>query len=86
MQRQGLSIGVKFDYLELLDATARITRADKAGATPMDVPPIIERLNRELNYWKLLIKDFGRVFSLVAGLCGLPKPKCQETQGCPRLR
>ena len=57
----------KFAYLELLDATARITRADKAGATPMDVPPIFERLNLELNYWKLLVKDFGRVCSLVAG-------------------
>jgi len=27
------------DYLELLDETARITRADKAGATAMDLPP-----------------------------------------------
>ena len=55
------------DYLELLDATARITRADRAGATAMDVPPIFERLNLELGYWKLLVKDFGRVFSQVAG-------------------
>ena len=33
----------------------------------MDVPPIFERLNLELGYWKLLVKDFGRVFSQVAG-------------------
>ena len=33
------------DYLELLDETARITRADKAGATAMDLPPIFERIS-----------------------------------------
>ena len=55
------------DYLELLDATARITRADKAGATAMDLPPIFERLKLDVMNWKLLVNDFGRVFSLVAG-------------------
>ena len=55
------------DYLELLDETARITRADKAGATAMDLPPIFERLKLDVGYWKLLVKDFGRLFSLVAG-------------------
>ena len=55
------------DYLELLDATARIMRADKAGATSMDLPPIFERLKLDVMNWKLLVKDFGRVFSLVAG-------------------
>ena len=55
------------DYIELLDATARIMRADKAGATSMDLPPIFERLKLDVMNWKLLVKDFGRVFSLVAG-------------------
>jgi len=55
------------DYLELLDETARITRADKAAATVMDLPPISERLKLDVGYWKLLVKDFGRLFSLVAG-------------------
>ena len=36
------------DYLELLDATARIMRADKTGATAMDLPPIFERLSLDL--------------------------------------
>jgi len=56
------------DYLELLDETARITRADKAGATAMDLPPIFERLKLDVGYWKLLVNDFGRLFSLVAGV------------------
>jgi hypothetical protein len=55
------------DYLELLDATARIVRADKSGATPTELAPIFERLNLDVGYWKLLVKDFGRMFSLVAG-------------------
>ena len=55
------------DYLELLDATARIVRADKLGFTPPDVAPIFERLNLDIGYWTLLAKDFGRMFGSVAG-------------------
>jgi len=51
----------------LLDETARITRADKADATAMDLPPIFERLKLDVGYWKLLVNDFGRLFSLVVG-------------------
>lgn len=54
------------DYLELLDASARQVRADKTGYTTADVAPIFERLNLDPDYWKLQIKDFGRVFSNVA--------------------
>ena len=58
------------DYLELLDASARLVRADKSGSTPADVAPIFERLNLDVGYWKSQIRDFGRLFSHVAG-----KPK-----------
>ena len=58
------------DYLELLDASARQVRADKTGYTPADVAPIFERLNLDPDYWKLQIKNFGRLFANVAG-----KPK-----------
>ena len=57
----------KRDYLELLDATARIVRLDKSGATPSDLPPIFERLKLDVGNWKLLVSDFGRLFSSVAG-------------------
>ena len=41
----------------------------------MDVPPIFERLNLELGYWKLLVKDFGRVFGrCFSYLLTLPNP------------
>ena len=58
------------DYLELLDASARQIRADKIGYTPADVAPVFERLKLDPDYWRLQIKDFGRLFSNVAG-----KPK-----------
>ncbi len=55
------------DYLELLDASARMVRPDKAGYTPSDVAPIFERLKLDSDYWRLQINDFGRLFSNVAG-------------------
>ena len=61
-----LSMSIE-DYLELLDASARIVRADKTGHTPAEVAPIFERLKLDPEYWTLQIKDFGRLFSNVAG-------------------
>jgi hypothetical protein len=58
------------DYLELLDASARMVRPDKTGYTPSDVAPVFERLKLAPDYWRLQIQDFGRLFSNVAG-----KPK-----------
>jgi len=39
-----------FDYLDLLEETDCITRADKAGATAMDLPPIFKRLELGVGY------------------------------------
>jgi len=58
------------NYWGLLDASARQVRADKTGYTPSDVAPIFEQLNLDPDYWKLQIKNFGRLFANVAG-----KPK-----------
>ena len=58
------------DYLELLDASARMVRPDKTGYTPGDVAPIFERLKLDPDNWRLQIQDFGRLFANVAG-----KPK-----------
>ena len=46
---------------------ARIVRRDKLGSTPLDMPPIFDRLKLDIGNWKLLISDFGRLFSAVAG-------------------
>ena len=55
------------DYLELLDATARLVRADKSGATPKEIAPIFERLQLDVDDWKSCVKDFSRMFGSVAG-------------------
>ena len=55
------------DYLQLLDLTARMHRSDKSGYTPNGLAPLLERLGIEVADWQLLTKDFGRMFSQVAG-------------------
>jgi hypothetical protein len=42
-------------------------RSDKRGYTPRDLPPLLERLEIDTERWRLLTKDFGRMFSQVAG-------------------
>jgi hypothetical protein len=55
------------DYLQLLDLTARMHRSDKSGYTPNGLAPLLERLGIEVADWQRLTKDFGRLFSQVAG-------------------
>jgi hypothetical protein len=55
------------DYLQLLDLTARMHRSDKQGYTPRDLPPLLSRLGIDVEDWRMLTKDFGRLFSQVAG-------------------
>jgi hypothetical protein len=55
------------DYLSLLDWTARQTRKDKRGATPQHVAPLFDRLEITAEIWCRLVKDFGKLFSVVAG-------------------
>ncbi len=55
------------DYLALLDWTARQPVAGKRGVTPLDTPAIFQRLGLEADVWCELVKDFGTLFSLVAG-------------------
>ena len=54
-------------YLELLDWTARQVVRGKAGATPQHIPKLMDRLGLNEQTWCSLVKDFGRLFSVVAG-------------------
>ena len=56
------------EYLELLDWTARQVAPGKRGATPESAPPIFERLDLKPEVWSELVADFGKLFSIVAGL------------------
>ena len=39
------------DYLELVDWTGRVIRVDKRGSTPLQLPPILQRLRINRNRW-----------------------------------
>jgi hypothetical protein len=55
------------EYLELLDWTGRQLRADKRGAIPSHLSPILERLNVNSEMWMTTIKEFGRAFRRAIG-------------------
>jgi len=55
------------DYLNLLDWTARQVRTGKRGTTPQHLATIFERLGVSSDIWCHLVKDFGKLFSIVAG-------------------
>jgi REP element-mobilizing transposase RayT len=61
-------------YLELLDWTARQVAQGKPGSTPLDAPPIFERLQIKPLAWCELVSKFGVLFSLVAG-----RPQCVDS-------
>jgi hypothetical protein len=49
------------------DVVATWDDTGKCGATPEDIPPILERLKLSPSAWCELVSDFGRLFSTVAG-------------------
>jgi len=55
------------DYLTLLDWTARQQRLDKPGTTPKEFGHLFERLGISTEVWSELVRNFGRLFSVVAG-------------------
>jgi REP element-mobilizing transposase RayT len=63
------------DYIELLDWTARSIAPGKRGSTPIDAPPIFERLGLGISAgtWCELVANFGKLFKIVAG-----KPHCVD--------
>ena len=54
-------------YIELLDWTARQLASGKRGRTPEQAPAILERLRLGADTWCELVRDFGKLFHLVAG-------------------
>lgn len=72
------------EYLELLDWTARWLAPGQHGTTPIDAPPIRQRLGLGLSSgtWLELVATFGKLFKLVAGKphvvdhhCGSKRPE-----------
>ena len=55
------------EYLSLLDWTGRQVRADKHGAIPSDLAPILDRLKIQPDGWLHVVTQFGRLFKHAAG-------------------
>ena len=54
-------------YAMLLDRTGRELRADKRGAIPDHLAPIMERLALNRSNWVETLRGFGRLFKQAAG-------------------
>ena len=54
-------------YLELVDATGRLIKANKRGAIDRAAPPILERLGIQNDQWKILATQFESRFKHIAG-------------------
>ena len=54
-------------YVMLLDWTGRELRADKRGAIPDHLEPIMERLGLNRSNWVETVRGFGRLFKQAAG-------------------
>lgn len=55
----GIAFGAA-DYLELVDMTGRIIRSDKRGLIQAKLPPILERLNLDVDAWLIRTQSFER--------------------------
>jgi hypothetical protein len=54
-------------YLSLLDWTARQQRVAKACRKPKQIRRLFKRLGISASVWNELVRNFGRLFSIVAG-------------------
>jgi hypothetical protein len=65
--RRGLFPVSVDEYLELLDWTGQQVRADKRGAIPEHLAPILKRLTLDVNAWLRMVEGMGNLFWRVVG-------------------
>ncbi|RBP48552.1 transposase [Arenicella xantha] len=74
-------IGIPFqlnDYLELVDWSGRIIRADKRGHINQELPPILSRLSLNADVWKILTTEFESRFQCWVGSEHIVKRVCED--------
>jgi hypothetical protein len=64
---KGIFVMQVMEYISILDWLSRSVVAGKRGSTPVDAPPIFERLKIDSAMWLSMASDFGRSFKLAAG-------------------
>jgi hypothetical protein len=78
--REDMPAGLPFrmtDYLELVDWSGRILRADNKGAIPEDIPEILQRLNMDARHWCYLTKNFEHPFKHLVGAVHHVRSACE---------
>jgi len=78
--RQDMPKGLPFplaDYLELIDWTGRIIVDGKKGAIATNVPPILERLAIDPQYWLYMARHFESRFKGLVGTVYSLKKACK---------
>jgi len=79
--RQHMPDGLPFelkDYLELVDWTGRIIRNDKRGCIPASVPPILKRLDQDIDNWLYLSQNFESKLKGLVGSAFKVKQACEK--------
>ena len=69
-------------YLTLLDWTGRQVRADKRGAIPDDLRPILERLQVNAETWVESVVNFGRWFHRAVGRASSMAARAKRNGKC----
>ena len=60
-EQSGIIFGLA-DYIDLVEWTGRAIRDDKRGAISEHLPPILERLNIDIDAWLLQTQHFEREY------------------------
>jgi len=79
--RKAMPEGLPFrltDYLELVEWTGRIIREDKRGAIPVNLPPLLERLNIDAKHWLYLSQHFESPFKGLVGTAHTVRNACER--------
>jgi REP element-mobilizing transposase RayT len=79
--REEMPKGLPFrldDYLELVDWTGRALRDDKRGAIDGNLPPILERLQVDPDYWLHMAKHFESRFKGLVGAAYQLQAACKK--------
>ena len=77
------NIGVPYrlkDYLELVDWSGRIIREGKRGFIDEDTPCILNRLNLDIESWKILTTEFEERFQCWVGSEYIVKKVCEAKE------
>ena len=78
--RESMPAGLPFrltDYIELVDWSGRILRADKKAAIPENIPEILHRLQLDTRHWCYLNRHFEHPFKHLVGAAHHVRSACE---------